>query len=185
MCDNLRGFPVPRVAREATQVANAVLQLRDATPLFVKARYLTMARRDYEVIQQCTCELRAMLEVDLFVGAAISVGLISRNEAQGTLKALKTSQMTAVLYILQLLEKKRKCLDLFLSALRKSVEGYLDQQHSHFQLITVLVKKNEEMQVLHCEGTTRAIVTDTCHTCLPSPCMPDCTVVPPSLPHID
>ena len=144
-----------------------------------------MARRDYEAIQQCTSELRGMLEVDLFVGAAISVGLISRNEAQGTLKALKTSQMAAVLHILQVLEKKRKCLDLFLSALRKSVEGYLDQQHSHFQLITVLVRKKEQMQVLHCEGTTRATVTDTCHTCLPSPCMPDCTAVSPSLPRID
>ena len=136
-----------------------------------------MARRDYEAIQKCTSELRAMLEVDLFVGAAISVELISRNEDQETLKALKTSQMTAVLYILQLLEKKRKCLDLFLSALRKSVEGYVDQQHSHFQLITVLVNKKEEMQVLHCEGTTRAIVRDTCHTRLPCPCMFDCTTV--------
>ena len=90
----------------------------------MKSKYLTMAHRDYEAIQKCTSELRAMLEVDLFVGAAISVGFILRNEAQGTLKALKTSQMTAVLYILQVLEKKHKCLDLFLSALRKSMEGY-------------------------------------------------------------
>ena len=114
-----------------------------------------MDRREYEAVRQCTTDLQRMLEVDSFLGAAISVQLVSTADAQKILNAHKSSNMGAVLRILQVLEKKRKCLDLFLAALRKSVEGYLDQQHSHFQLITVLVRKKEELEkVLCCEVPT-------------------------------
>ena len=164
----IRGFlrPLGLSLAEATQMADSG-----------KVNFLTMVHRDYEAILQCTSALQGMLNVELFLGAAISVGLITLSEAKGILETVETGQLKAVLDIIQLLEKKPNCLDLFLSALRKSVEGYVDQQHSHFQLIMVLVKKKEEMQVLHCEGTTRAIVRDTCHTRLPCPCMFDCTTV--------
>lgn len=105
-----------------------------------------MARREYEVLRQCTTELQGMLDVELFLGAAISLKFMSLDEAQKINKALRSSRIGAVIRILQLLEKKRNCLDLFLSTLRKSVEGYLDQQHGHFKLITVLVRKKEELQ---------------------------------------
>lgn len=118
------------------------------------------ARRDYEAIRQCASELQSMLDVDLFLGAAISLKLVSLNEGQRIIEGLKTSRMAAVVCILQLLKNKHKCFDLFLSALRKSVERHLEQQHSHFQLITALVRKREELQA-GCVG--QGLAAPTCH----------------------
>ena len=118
------------------------------------------ARREYEAIHQCASELHAMLDVDLFLAAGISLNLVSLDEGKKITKELKRNRMAAIVCILELLKTKRNCFDVFVSALRKSVERHLDQQHSHFQLITALVRKRDELQA---GCIMQGLTVPTCH----------------------